>query len=114
MHEFSLAQDVLGIVLDSARQHGLRAVTEVRLEVGRASGVSIEAFSFAWEYLRTTETATAEATLELDRPAAHGACDACGFSGEVDGYLRVCPRCQALGLRLTGGAQFLVTGISGE
>jgi hydrogenase nickel insertion protein HypA len=114
MHEFSLAQDVLKIVLDSAAEHGLSTVGEVRLNVGRASGVHVEALNFAWEYLRSTDPRTAECVLELNRPAGQGECPACGFTGEIEDYIRVCPACHALGLRITGGTEFMVTGISGE
>ena len=114
MHEFSLAQDVLQIVLASAAEHGLSTVGEVRLDVGRASGVHVDALSFAWEHLRSTDARTADCALELNRPAGVGECPACGFNGEIDDYIRICPECHALGLRITGGTEFMVTGISGE
>ena len=50
MHEFSLARDVLDIVIESAQEHGLTGVSEVRLEVGRASGVSVDALLYARTY----------------------------------------------------------------
>ena len=114
MHEFSLAQDVMQIVLESATEHGLSVISEVRLDVGRASGVHIDAFTFAWEHLRSTDPRTAECKLELNRPAGVGECPSCGFNDEIDDYIRICPACHALGLRITGGTQFMVTGISGE
>ncbi|MBN2082358.1 hydrogenase maturation nickel metallochaperone HypA [bacterium] len=114
MHEFSLAQNILEIVIDSAREHGLTAVGEVRLDVGQAAGVHLEALEFAWKHLKTTSELTTGAALLINSIPAHAACANCGFSGPVTDYIRICPACQALGLRIMGGLEFMVTSISGE
>jgi len=113
VHEFSLAQNILEIVIDSAREHGLSGVAEVRLDVGQAAGVHLDALEFAWRHLKTTSDLTADAALSINSIPAHGACANCGFSGPVTDYIRICPACQALGLRIMGGLEFMVTGISG-
>ena len=114
MHEFSLADGVLRIVLDTAREHGLDQVSEVRLDVGKLAGVSLDALNFAWEFLREQQEVTAGAALVINQPPGRGECNACGFTGEVTDYIRICPGCGAGGLRFTSGEEFTVTGISGE
>ena len=114
MHEFSLATDVQAIAVQAARDGGVSCIHEVRLEVGRLSGVSIDALTFAWEMLRMSDPLTAGAELRVDVAEAEAECTACGYKGVAQDYLHVCPSCGALALRITGGGQFLVTGLSGE
>ena len=114
MHEFSLMQEAAAIAVAAAREHGLARVSEVRLAVGRLSGVSVDALHYAWDFLRTTDTLLSTAQLLIEQPTGHGECDGCGFSGEVTEVLPVCPSCHAFGLRLSGGRQFDVLGLSGD
>ena len=39
MHELSLAQEVMQILVDEAARHGLRRISAVRLEIGTLRGV---------------------------------------------------------------------------
>ena len=114
MHEFSLAQRIVEIVAESASSHDLFHVTEVRIEVGTASGVSTDALQFAWEFLRSTTPCTDRADLAIHSIQAEGQCAQCGFSGELNDSVRLCPECGAGGFRLSRGAEFTVAGISGE
>jgi hydrogenase nickel incorporation protein HypA/HybF len=114
VHEFSLAEQVLAIVLAAARDNGLSRVGEVHMEIGQLSGVSLEALTFAWEFMRAGDPLTAEATLDITRPAGHGICKACGYDGPVTEPLRLCPQCGESQLELTAGLEFNVLSISGE
>lgn len=114
MHEFSLAQNVLDIVRQAALENGISRVVEVRLEVGRISGVSTDALQFAWQFIRDGAELAREAELVLSQPAGTGECKACGYSGPLEHFIRICPSCGAPGLSITSGDEFMVTGISGE
>jgi len=114
VHEFSLATDVQAIAVQAARDGGVSCIHEVRLEVGRLAGVSIDALTFAWEMLRSGDPLTAGAELRIDVTEGEAECEACGYKGLAQDYLHLCPSCGALALRITGGGQFLVTGLSGE
>lgn len=114
MHEFSLAEGVLEIVLDTARDNSLTSVADVRLDVGKLSGVSIDAVRFAWEFLSNEHDLTKGAQLSVNEPPGRGLCQHCGFDGPIDNYLRICPSCGGGGLRFTSGEEFTVTGITGE
>lgn len=101
-------------MLQSANEHALSRVTEVRLDVGKLSGVSLEALHFAWGFLSDNAAQTVGAELVINEPPGAGLCSGCGFRGAVTDYIRICPSCGAGGLRFTSGEEFLVTGISGE
>ena len=112
MHEFSLAQNILDIALGAADEHGLSEIAEVRLDVGEAAGVSLDALLFAWEYLRTTDVRTTEAALDINAIAADGACPHCDYQGAPDGFATLCPECGCGGFKLVTGAEFMVASIS--
>ena len=114
MHEFSLADDILRIVLATAVEHQLQSVAQVKLQVGRLSGVSTEALEYAWGFLRDGEQVTAQAELEITHIDGSGHCTACGYSGAVTEPLRICPSCGATALCFTRGEEFMLTQISGE
>lgn len=114
MHEFALAQSVLQLALDAAREHGLSRISEVRVLVGELAGVSSDALAYAWEFLRGGDGIATAAELALTHTPGAGECAACGYTGAVNSIVRICPRCGAWGVRLTAGQEFMVTGISGE
>jgi hydrogenase nickel incorporation protein HypA/HybF len=49
MHEFSIIQNIINIVMETATAHHVKCVHAVEVEVGKASGVIREAMEFAWE-----------------------------------------------------------------
>jgi len=49
MHEFSIIQNIIDIVTETATVHGVQQVSAVEIEVGTASGVVRHAMEFAWE-----------------------------------------------------------------
>ena len=51
MHEFSLAQNIVEIVEETARSNQLESVSQVELEIGTLSGVEIPALDMALESL---------------------------------------------------------------
>ena len=115
MHEYALTEEIVRIVLDASREHGLQRVVEVRLDAGACSGVSIEAVRQAWEILSGLNEELTGCSLEISRIKAQGSCMHCGFAGApADERLRMCPRCGMGGFRLESGDEFRVTGISGE
>jgi hydrogenase nickel incorporation protein HypA/HybF len=115
MHEYTLAGEIARIVLESARQHDLKRVLEIQLEIGMASGISVGALTQAWEILRVQNPLTAAAELTISRSAAHGSCIHCGYTGPpFDNEMLICPLCGEGGFKLLRGKEFLVSGISGE
>lgn len=110
MHEMSLAESIVQIVEDTARQHGGTRVTSVRLEVGRLAGVEIEALRFCFE-AASRDSVAAGAALEIDQPEGRAWCMPCGGSVTVDGLADPCPDCGSHQLQVTGGTELRVRDI---
>ncbi len=63
MHELSLANRLVAVAEETARQAGARRVTAVTLKIGPLSGVAIDALRFAYD-IATADTLLAGSRLE--------------------------------------------------
>jgi Zn finger protein HypA/HybF involved in hydrogenase expression len=98
MHEFGLADDLLGAAsAEAARAGGRPAKIGVRLG---SSGVDPEALRVSFEAL--TAHRGLDVALVIETEPEVGECG-CGEPLEVAGPLGMCPVCGALQTRQTGG-----------
>jgi hydrogenase nickel incorporation protein HypA/HybF len=111
MHELAIAQSILTIVLDVARQHGDLPVEVVRLRLGAYRQISPEALNFAFTAL-ADGTVAADAVLEWEEIPVTIRCKDCGraFTGDVLAW--ICPHCGALGGEMLGGNELEVATVS--
>lgn len=110
MHEMSLAESILQIVEDTARQHGGARVTRVRLEVGQLAGVELDALRFCFD-AASRESLAADADLVIDQPEGRAWCMPCGGSVTVTSLADPCPACGSHQLQVTGGTELRVRDI---
>jgi len=104
MHELSIADGVLGVVLVHA---GERRVTRVEMRVGHLRQVVPSALAFAWE-LVTQGTAAEGAELVLEHVPAAVRCRECGAQSEQDAFPLACAECGSLAVDLVRGEELLV------
>jgi hydrogenase nickel incorporation protein HypA/HybF len=113
MHEWGLARDLVENVIATARDSGASSVSKVRVRIGTMSGVSIEAFQFAFE-AAIPDTIIRPDALEIVEVGARSRCDACGGEFEDrDGYAR-CPACGGFAKRCVTGRELVVDSIAVE
>jgi hydrogenase nickel incorporation protein HypA/HybF len=86
MHELAITQGIVDAVLERT---GDRAVTTVRLRVGRLSGVVPDALRFCFE-LVAAGTALEGAQLEIDEPGGAAHCRACGADFALSDLVLLC------------------------
>lgn len=104
VHELSLMEELLRLVEAEAARQGTSRVAAVVLEVGRLSGVEVEALRFAFEALKPG-TAAEEAALEVDEPPGRGWCAACAAVRPLETCFEACPSCGAAPLAVLGGRE---------
>ncbi len=104
MHELSLLEGMVQSLEAEARDRGFTRICRIRLEVGRLSGVEVEALRFAFG--PATEGTLADgAELEiLDCPAT-GTCRDCGAEVEIEARFDPCPACGTGFVALSGGTE---------
>lgn len=114
MHEASLVQGLLEIVLESAAANGITRVERVHLVVGEWHGALPDALDFAFRAL-SRDTICAGAVLEVEtRPVLYG-CRDCGQEFTVSPWLIVeCPWCGSRKAGLKQGKEIYVDYYEGE
>lgn len=107
MHELSLTQSIVDTI--AARFPDSR-VTVVRLEVGRLSGVVVDAIRFCFD-LVAEGTVVEGATLEVAEPAGRGDCRSCGHEFDIDDPIVLCSACGDANVRVLAGRDLKILSV---
>ncbi len=107
MHEMSIAQSILDIVLDVARKEGARKVAVIKIQAGAMRGIVPEQLRFCMEFL-TRETPAEGARLDVETLPARGLCRQCRTEFEVENFTFVCPKCEGSAIETTAGMELAV------
>jgi hydrogenase nickel incorporation protein HypA/HybF len=107
MHEMSLAEGVLQIIEDAAKEQDFRRVKTVWLEIGRLAGVEVEAMRFCFEAV-TRDSVAQSAELQIIETPGRAWCMQCADTVEVQALYDACPRCGGYQLQVTGGNEMRV------
>jgi hydrogenase nickel incorporation protein HypA/HybF len=112
MHELSIAEDLTRIVLETARESGLKKVTEVNIIFGQMIQVVPDIFEFAFrECARGTVAQDARLNIEIRKVRMK--CIRCGSYFDVQGNRFVC-NCGSSDLEIISGKELFIKSIEGE
>lgn len=106
MHEATLAENILGIALEAARQNGAARIFKVGLTLGEMTGVEVEALKLSFDVLKDGTPADG-AELVIKRVPIRATCNKCGETFRLERYNFFCPACDGV-LILQGGRELLV------
>ena len=111
MHEMSLAINIVELVSEKAQAAGAQKITVIELEVGRLSGLMVEALTFCFEAAARNTPAEGARLLirELD---GRGSCLACGHSFAVESLLAQCPQCGGYAVETLQGKELRVVSLT--
>ena len=104
MHEIGIVQSTLELAARCARDAGARRISEIRMRVGRMTGVVPEAIEHAFAVLRQG-TIASEAVLTIDYVSGRAWCHGCSVEFAVDGLLSECPTCCETSFDLRAGQE---------
>jgi hydrogenase nickel incorporation protein HypA/HybF len=113
VHELSIAQSLLGIVLQEASRHGVGRVTKVAVKIGALAGVVPSSLTFSFDLIKEG-TAASEALLEIERVPVMGVCHACGERMDMSELVTACPACGSRDIELCSGQELYVDHIEAE
>lgn len=103
----SLAEGVLQIVEEAAREHGFTSVRSVRLELGQLSAVEVEALRFCFDVV-VRDTLAEGARLEIETVPGVGWCMMCSASVPLSALYESCPLCGGHQVQPTAGTEMRV------
>lgn len=107
MHEMSLAEGILQLIEDAARQENVRRVSAVFVEVGQLASVEVESLRFCFDVVVRGSVADG-ARLEIIDVPGRGWCLDCSESVPMSEKLGGCPRCGGYRVQVTGGTEMRV------
>lgn len=111
MHEMSVAVAVVEQVEAAAREHGMSAVEEVRLQIGELAGVVPDALLFCFD-LACAGTVLEGARLVTEDVAARARCGPCGGDWAVGMPPSLCcPRCGGACAELLTGRELQIVSV---
>jgi hydrogenase nickel incorporation protein HypA/HybF len=106
VHELAIAESVLETI--TART-GDRQVVEVRLEVGKLSGISAESLRFCFE-LAAAGTSVDGAELDIVEPAGRARCVTCAEEFVLLDPILLCA-CGSSDVRVTAGDELRIVSV---
>jgi hydrogenase nickel incorporation protein HypA/HybF len=113
MHEFSIVENILNIIEDTARQNNLNQITKVTLQIGKMRQVVPDILEFAFNESKK-HTVVADAILEQEYVPIKMKCKSCGEQFIVDDKCYICPHCRAPELDTITGNELIVKKIQGD
>ena len=106
LHEATLAENILNIALEAARQNNAAKVFKVGLTLGDMAGVEVEALNLSFDVLKKAPPAE-DAELVIKRVPISATCNKCGKTFRLERYNFFCPDCDGV-LILQSGRELLV------
>ena len=114
MHELGIVKHVIQTLHDVAKEHDVRRIGSVTLEVGEVSGVVIEQLVDCWNYFREKDELVKGAPLYVETIDAVTFCTACKKTYETVRYGKTCPHCGSPETYLLQGNEFSIKQIEAE
>ena len=106
MHEAALAESIINIALEVAKENNSKKISAVGLKLGDMAGVEVEALNLSFNVL-SKDTIAEGAELKIRRVPIRATCNKCGKIFEVEHYNFFCPECEGI-LILQSGRELLV------
>ncbi|HOG45981.1 MAG TPA: hydrogenase maturation nickel metallochaperone HypA [Anaerolineae bacterium] len=113
MHELSVTQHLLSVVLEHAEQAGAQRVTRIDLRIGALTGIVDESIQFYFDFV-SRDTPAAGARLAFAHVPVRLRCRQCGAEFEPQERDWLCPDCSATGGEVVAGREFSVESIEVE
>ena len=113
MHELSVTESILEIVLKHAQDADAHQVTHIYLVIGQLASIVDDLVQFYWEMIARDSIAE-HASLHFRRIPAEYQCLSCGQKFSPDGDHGLCPECESAQIKIIAGEEFYIEAIDIE
>jgi len=109
MHEFSICQEIVKVILQEYEKSTPKAgkIVKTRIVVGKMHQIVPESLQFAYEVL-TRETPAAGSQLEIIVIPIKAICQECNWQGEIKDSFFLCECCSSGKLELIAGKELYI------
>jgi hydrogenase nickel incorporation protein HypA/HybF len=106
VHEVSVALAMVDELRKIAENNGARRIVNVRLKIGRMSGIVTDSLKFAFDAVKPEYPLLSSAELEIEEIPLIYRCNECGSSFDTDTiYFPSCPDCGSYNLAILSGEE---------
>ena len=113
MHELSVTQGMLEIVLRHAQQAGAQRITQIHLVIGDLTSIVDDSVQFYFDFI-SQDTIAEGAQLVFQRTPATFRCRGCGNTFTPNERDFTCPHCGGMRVGVVAGNEFRVESIEVE
>lgn len=110
MHELSIAQNIVDLVLESLPADGNKKVLAVNIKVGEVSGVIPESLEFCFNVI-VKDTKLDGAKLKIEKISATAHCNQCKEYFRIEHLLFSCPICFSTDIEILSGNELAISEI---
>jgi hydrogenase nickel incorporation protein HypA/HybF len=107
MHEFSIAQNIMGIILAEAKKAKAQKVLKVHLRIGELAQVFPGSLSFCFDFC-AKGTIVEAAKLTIERVPVRVYCSSCDETLLVENNRYFCKNCGNLKIELVTGRELQI------
>lgn len=104
MHELSIANSILDIVLKEIDSKKLPAVKAIGIKIGSLSGILADSLEFGFDAIKIG-TPLEQTRLEIEQIPVTGKCASCSYQFDVEDLVFVCPSCHSTSLEMEHGQE---------
>lgn len=104
MHELSIANTILNIILKEKSSKKLPMIKVIGLNIGSLSGILPDALEFSFDAIKL-ETALSDTVLKINEIPVSGTCNNCQKSFEVEEFIFACPNCFSSSFKMERGQE---------
>ena len=110
MHEMSIAENIIGIVVKESARAGSDTVAELELEIGLLAGVEYDALEFALKVIAPGSIIDSS-KLVIHKPGGKAVCNECGFEFKTSQPVNCCDSCSSYDCAIIQGKELRIKSI---
>jgi hydrogenase nickel incorporation protein HypA/HybF len=114
MHELALVESIFKEIETAREKMEIsEKITQIELEVGELTGAVPQSLAFCFEALKGN-TELQDAELRIRSVQGTFLCLRCKNTGEIELFPMICPSCDSLDMKITGGDELRILSIEIE
>lgn len=107
MHELSVVMNIVNMATEKAKEERVAAIDEIELDIGKLSGIEMNAFEFAWEQ-GVKGTILENAVMTVNRIEGKARCTGCKTEFTIGQFYDSCPVCGQYATTILQGEELRV------
>ncbi|MFC1626774.1 hydrogenase maturation nickel metallochaperone HypA [Patescibacteria group bacterium] len=113
MHELAITEHLLNHILQFAKQHKAKKVSNIHITLGELSGFIDESIEFYWKII-AKDTCAQHATITFDYIPGQTQCLKCNEIYYMKDQLHQCKKCNSYKLKIISGSELDIDSITIE